>query len=222
MIVAADDVRHPHIVIVDHHGEHIGGRAVRTQQDHIVQLNILDRHLALDQVANRRRAVAFGAQADDMRLVDRPVIAVAPRTADAIRLFRGLCRLALGCDLVLAHPAAVGVAGFEHRLRDPGMPVGAGELIDFLAIPIEAEPAHPVQNRRDRRLCRTCAIGILDPQQEPAAMVAREQPVEQRGARAADMQKPRRRRGEARDDLGPARRRGLSFRCCAQPRMLPS
>jgi hypothetical protein len=60
----------------------------------------------------------------------------------------------------------------------------------------EAEPAEAVQNRLDRRLGRTHAIGVLDPQQIAAAVVAREQPVEQRGARAADVQKPCRRRSK--------------------------
>src|SRR3546814_17677285 len=57
------------------------------------------------------------------------------------------------------------------------------------------------------------AVGILDAQQELAAVVAREQPVEQRGARAADMEETRRRRREARDDAG--------IRPFAQLRLLP-
>ena len=44
-------------------------------------------------------------------------------------------------------------------------------------------------------------VGILDPQQELAAVVAGEQPVEQGGAGAADVQEAGRRGREARDDL---------------------
>jgi hypothetical protein len=55
-------------------------------------------------------------------------------------------------------------------MRDLGMARGAGELIDFLAVPIEPEPAHPVQDRIDRRLGRARAIGIFDAQQELAAV----------------------------------------------------
>ena len=47
---------------------------------------------------------------------------------------------------------------------------------------------------------RARAVGVLDAQQELAAVVAGEQPVEQRGARAADMQEAGRRGGEAGDD----------------------
>jgi hypothetical protein len=57
----------------------------------------------------------------------------------------------------------------------------------------------PVEDRLDRRLGRAGLVGILDPQQELAAVVAGEQPVEQRGARAADMQVARSARGEAGD-----------------------
>ena len=40
MVVAADDVGHAHVVIVDHHREHVGRAAVRAQQDEIVDLGI--------------------------------------------------------------------------------------------------------------------------------------------------------------------------------------
>ena len=43
-------------------------------------------------------------------------------------------------------------------------------------------------------------VGILDPQQELAAFMAREQVVEQGGARPADMQQAGRRRGETGPD----------------------
>ena len=47
---------------------------------------------------------------------------------------------------------------------------------------------------------RARLVGILDAQQELAAVVAREQPVEQRRARAADVQESGRGGGEAGDD----------------------
>ena len=45
-----------------------------------------------------------------------------------------------------------------------------------------------------------CAVGVLDAQQEAAAVMPGEQPVEQRGAGAADMEKAGRRGGETDDD----------------------
>jgi hypothetical protein len=62
------------------------------------------------------------------------------------------------------------VAIGEELVRDLGMARGAGELIDRVAVPVEPEPAHPVEDRVDRRLGGTRAIGILDAQQELAAV----------------------------------------------------
>ena len=68
------------------------------------------------------------------------------------------------------------------------MPRPELRLIIFVPVPIEAEPAHAVEDRVDRFVRRARLVGVLDPQQELAAVVAGEQPVEQRRARAADMQ----------------------------------
>ena len=68
--------------------------------------------------------------------------------------------------------------------------------------PSQSRPSQRIPSRIavDRRLGRARAVGILDAQQELAAVVAREQPVEQRGAGAADMQEAGRRGREAGDD----------------------
>ena len=51
-------------------------------------------------------------------------------------------------------------------------------------------------------LRRALAVGVLDPQQHLAAAAARVEPVEQRGAGAADVEEAGRGGGEAGDDLG--------------------
>ena len=61
---------------------------------------------------------------------------------------------------------------------------------------VEPEPAQPVEDRVDRRLRGALAVGVLDAQQVAAAMVAGEQPVEQRRPRAADVEITCRRRCE--------------------------
>ena len=64
--------------------------------------------------------------------------------------------------------------------------------------------AQPGQVAIDRRLqipwLRARRVGIVDPQQEFAARLAREQEVQQRGAGIADMQKAGGRRRKADDD----------------------
>jgi hypothetical protein len=56
MVIAADHMGHAHIVIVHHHGQHIGRRTVRAQNDEIVQLNVLNRDAALNQIVDHGRA----------------------------------------------------------------------------------------------------------------------------------------------------------------------
>ena len=67
MVVAADDVGDAHVMIVDHHREHIGRRAVRAEQDEIVELGVLDGDPALDLVVDRRLALLRRLEADDVR-----------------------------------------------------------------------------------------------------------------------------------------------------------
>ncbi len=47
MIVAANDVRHTHIVIVDNDRMHISRRTIGTQNDEIVQILVRETHIAL-------------------------------------------------------------------------------------------------------------------------------------------------------------------------------
>ena len=98
------------------------------------------------------------------------------------------------------------------------MPCGASELIDRLVVPFDAEPFQSIENGLDGRIGRAFAIGILNPQQHLAAALARIEPVEQRGARAADVEEAGRGRREAgndsfghfrRFDLGKGYRRGV-------------
>ena len=126
-------------------------------------------------------------------------VAVAPRAVDPERAALGLRLLALRGQLLLAHPAAIGVAALEQLVRDFGVARPELRLVIFVPVPIEAEPAHPVEDRVDRLVGRARLVGILDAQQELAAVVAGEQPVEQRRARAADVQEAGRGGREAGD-----------------------
>jgi hypothetical protein len=75
----------------------------------------------------------------------------------------------------------------------PGLPL---RLEHRQLVAQQAEPAEPIQDRLDRRLGRAHAVGILDPQEVSAAVMAGEQPVEQSGPGTADVQETCRRRSE--------------------------
>src|SRR5205823_11566826 len=55
-------------------------------------------------------------------------------------------------------------------------------------VPVELEPAQRVDDEVDVLLGGARAVGVLDPHQKGAAVVARVEPVEERGPRAAHVQ----------------------------------
>jgi hypothetical protein len=212
MIVAANDVGDAHVMVVNHHRQHIGGRAVGAQQDHVVQLCILDDDAALHRILDHGFACLWGLDADHIgrafgRFLRR---AIAPAAIIAHRL--------LGCPLLFAQRgqflgrgiAFIRMATVEQLLRDLRMARCAGELEHRFFVSAQPKPVQTVENRGDCFVRRAGAVGILDPQQEAAAMVAREQPVEERRARATDVQEASRRRREPRNDL-------LLISGCAHP-----
>lgn len=79
VVVAADDMGNAHVVVVDHHGEIVGGRTVRAQQDEIVELLCRPAHRALYRILQHHVAVGC-AEADHVGRVGRRVgrVAVAP------------------------------------------------------------------------------------------------------------------------------------------------
>jgi len=103
------------------------------------------------------------------------------------------------------------VPAVEHLVGNLGMASPELRLVIFVPVPIEAEPAHPVEDGVDRLLGGTRLVGVFDPKQELAAVMAGEQPVEQRGSSAADVKESGRRRREPCHDR-------LRTTACAQAR----
>src|SRR5690606_18791369 len=125
---------------------------------------------------------------------------IAPRAVDPERAPLRLGALALGGELFLAHPALVGMAACEQLVRHFGMASPELRLVVFVPVPIGPEPAHPVEDRLDRILRRARLVGVLEPQEEAAAVAPGIEPIEQRGPRAADMEKTGRRGRKAGHD----------------------
>ena len=104
--------------------------------------------------------------------------------------------LALGVHLLGGGVVVVGVAAAQ-QLVDGGLVARAALRLEVRReraadlgpfVPVEAEPAEAVEDRRERRLDVALLIGVVDAQHELAAVAPREQPVEQRRAHAADVQ----------------------------------
>ncbi len=87
----------------------------------------------------------------------------------------------------------------EQLLGHLAVPVGAAELRDGIAVPVELQPFEAVDDGGDGFRVVALAVGILDAQQHLAAPALGVKPVEQRGAGPADVQVARRRRSKAHD-----------------------
>jgi hypothetical protein len=168
----------------------------------IVEILVLPDHAALDLIlddgfAGERRLEPdrrLGARRRLARIAVAPAPVIESGAAFAPRRLAHLRKL-LGSSI-----AAIRMAGGKELFGDLAVPRRARELIDGLAVPVDAEPGEPVENGLDRRLRRALAVGVLDPQQHFSATPACVKPVEQRGARATDMQKAGGRGGKAGDD----------------------
>jgi hypothetical protein len=116
-------------------------------------------------------------------------------------------RAALG-DRALTHLAQflgaretfIGAAFGQQRVRHVGMAGGAGGLEHRRLVGREAEPGEALQDDVHGLLGAALAVGVLDAQEEGAAMVAGEEVVEQGGAGAADMEQAGGAGGEAGSD----------------------
>jgi len=120
MIVAADDVGHSHVEIIDHDRKHIGRRAVGAQQHHIVELRVGVAHQALHDVFDNGFAGLRRLDANDERRNLRGVawVTVPPASVIALRPSGRalLCphrRQLFGCGI-----AAIGAALAQKCLGD--------------------------------------------------------------------------------------------------------
>ena len=192
VVVAADDVADLHVMIVDHHRQHVGRGAVGAQQDEVVEPVVGDPDLALDPVIDDGLAVLRHLDTHDRLHVGGRAsrVAVAPATVVEPGPALGARAPAHLLQLLLRAEAAVGFAVRQEPLRHLGVAVQTRGLELHLAVPVQLEPAQAVDDGVGRGLGRPGAVRVLDAQQEPAVMVASEQPVEQRRARAADVQVP--------------------------------
>ena len=136
-----------------------------------------------------------------------------PAAARDIGALRGLGLGALGLSLLGPRIVAVGEAAREELLdrglverQTLGLVVGGVRTADLGAlVPVDPQPAEAVEDRRQRVGEVPLRVGVVDPQDELPAVVAREEPVEERRAHPADVQVAGGRGGEA--DAGSCRRR---------------
>src|SRR5262249_48460425 len=151
-------------------------------------------------------------------------VATGARIAEA--LLGSGARLVLGSravEILLGAVAAVRRArrdqaldvGLVHResLGLEVRPVGPAHARAF--VPVEAEPAHRVEDRLHAVLRAALAIGVFDAQDELATLLPGPEPVVQGAAGSPDVQVAGGRRRESNADLGHGAAVSTARPCCA-------
>src|SRR5207245_6993089 len=151
---------------------------------------VLEGNGAVDQVVDDGGATVGNAKPQRSRR--QPPIAAMPRVAE--RLLAGLGRLALLLQQLGRAVAVVGTAGAAKSLGVITVQVEALGLTVAgcrrALVPVEPQPLERVEDEADVLVGRARAVGILDAQDEDAAVMARVPPVDERGPGAADVQVP--------------------------------
>ncbi len=160
-------------------------------------------HVAAHHVVDHGLALARDRQAQGVGLGGRHVrVPAGARIAKG--LLAGLRLPALRLERLRGAAAAIGAARGEETLGvlavdgEPlGLPVaGGGRAL----VPGQAQPEQRLLQGLGVLLGGARAVGVLDPQDVGAAVVPREEPVEERAAGAADVEMPGGARGKANAD----------------------
>src|SRR5690606_34817573 len=124
--------------------------------DEVVEILVGELHVALHAVADDRLAVLRRLDADHRLYADRRVgrIAVAPAAVITRRPALGPGLLAHLGEFLLRSVAVIGLAEPDQLLGYLAVALAARELRDRFALPVQAKPGKPVQDRRGRGFSR--------------------------------------------------------------------
>ena len=207
-VLAADHVRDAHADVIERVGEEVGGRAIGAEDDVVALERVVPLDVTAHDVLDGGRPRGGHRQADRRgeagRLAGRPLL--GGETAASSRVDErepgGLAPLALDLELLGGAVARVGGTALHQvcsRLRVELEPL---RLPVRPLVPIDPEPAEDVFGLGNRLLGRPRPIGVLEPQDDPPARVARVEPVEEHRAHGPDVERARRAGRHADDGSG--------------------
>ena len=107
---------------------------------------------------------------------------IAERRTERLRLG------ALGVEFLGGEEVLVRASSRQQALGVGAVAIGVRTLKERPFVPGDPEPGEAVENDLRVRVGAALLVGVLDAQDEHAAEAARVEPVEERGARAADVQ----------------------------------
>src|SRR4030095_4759608 len=161
MVLAPDDMRDFHFDVVDHIHEVKNPRAV----------GAADRHIGMGAWICE---IEIDFAADEV--IDHHVLTRRAKTERA-RIFENVATI-----LKFLQIAFVNLRSLALQIRSH-ISNGVTTLV-----PIEAKPAQSFIDRSGGLFGVACSVGVLDAQNEFAAMMSREEPIKKRRARTADME----------------------------------
>ena len=187
MVIATNDVRDAHVHVINNDAEVVGRRAVRAADDQVIQLFVLERHGAVNQVVHHHRSIERIAETHD-RVDSRARLRLLTANARIARLlFARDLLLAHGLELLLRAVAVIRRARVEHAADDFPVAVEALRLVVRALVGIQVEPGHALENHPHGLIRGPFAVGVLDPQDELAAHAACVQPAEESRPDASHM-----------------------------------
>ena len=208
VVVAADDMGDLHHGVVDDGREVVRGRAIGAEDDKVVELLGVEGHLAVNSVVDDDVAAVLGhLDAQDVGLAGLDAAAgllgikIAATALIALEGVLALLRgLAVGVELLLGAEAGIGLAlvpkllgGLLVQVQALGLGIGTIVAAHLgTLVPVQAKPTHGAQDDLRVLVGGTGGIGVVDAQNERAAVCAGESPVIDSGAGAADVQLARR------------------------------
>ena len=208
MVVAANDVGDLHHGVVDDGRKVIRRRAIGAEDDKVVELLGVEGHLAVDGVVDTDVAAVLGhLDAQDVGLAGLDAAACLlgiKIAAAALIALEGILALlgglAIGVELLLGAEAGIGLAlvpellgGLLVQVQALGLGVGAKAAAHLgTLVPVQAQPTHGAQDDLRILVGGAGGVGVVDAQDERAAVCTGESPVIDCGAGAADVQLARR------------------------------
>src|ERR671910_728149 len=203
VVVAPDDVAYLHLRVVEGGGEVVGRGVCGLHKHEVLQVGVLEGDGATDHVLHNGLALARGLETDGVGLarlysLSRLIwVHLTVLTASVDRLptfgprpfakpgeFLRRCEVVVGSARVEELLCGLAVEGEALGLAVWGM-WAAGP---WALVPVEADPTHRAPELLDRLLRGALQIRVLYPQHERAAVLAREEPVEERRAYTTDVQ----------------------------------
>jgi len=187
VVLATDDMADAHVEIVDDNGQIVGRRPIGLADHQVVEFAVLPGNPTSDHVIETNGTLDRSTEADHMRSGGINVTGAAVPVVLGFLLALHL----LGTEDIESLPGAVAAVSMP-LLKQPIdhflVTVETLGLEERPFVVLEAEPGHALEDGVDRFRGRAFKVGVLDAQNERAAMATGMKPGEERGTGTTDVE----------------------------------